>query len=420
MFIDFIRKIKIPMIICVTLLLPIFFGSQIPLEIKSICYALSLSIKGVLEFVLPFIIFSFVFYCLSNLQKGALFFVFLLIVVVFVSNFTALMIGYSSGYIGLNLLHFTAKAVNSSPQLLPAWHFHLIKLISNDIALLWGFSVGIFFSIWPNVQAKKIATNLNWLANIFLKKIFIPILPLFILGFVFKLEHEHLLTTSLGLYGPILILIIVTQWLYICSWYFVASQRSLKQFWFYLKNVLPASLTGLSTISSAAAMPVLLIATEKNLGDSEQAKMLVPAIINIHTIGSAIAIPILSLATLITFGLPMPSLSVFIVFALYTALAKYAVAAVPGGVIIVVAPLLEAHLGFSSDMVGLITAVYLICDPFGTTANVTANGVFPILFTKLHARLTQQATKPFFPNAETVENHGTVSGYGEKQSSQPT
>lgn len=398
---EFIKKIKLPLLLLTILVFPLFLGSHVPVQVKSVCYALSLSMKGVLEFMLPFIIFSFVFSCLSNLQKGALFFVFLLIVCVFISNFTALMVGYASGYVGLNLFHFTATAIDSAPQLLPAWSFHLRKLVSNDIALLCGFSVGIFFSIWPSARAKRVAITLNKLANGFLKRVFIPVLPLFILGFVFKLEYDKILQTSLSVYGPILLLIIVTQWLYLTSWYMVASQFSLKKFLFYLKNVLPASLTGFTTISSAAAMPVLLVSTEKNLGDAKQAEILIPAIINIHTIGSAIGIPILSLATLLTFGMPIPPLSVFVVFALYTALAKYAVAAVPGGVIIVVAPLLEAYLGFSSDMVGLITAIYLICDPFGTTANVTANGVFPILFTRLHATL-QRLTPPALSGARKI------------------
>lgn len=419
MSIKFINKIKIPLILITTLVLLSLFGAQIPLQIKSICYALSLSIKSILEFVLPFVIFSFIFYCLSNLQKGAIFFVFLLITCVFVSNFSALMVGYSSGYIGLHFLEFTATPIHSGPQLLPAWSFHLTKLVSNDTALLSGFAIGIFFSLWPNPQAKKIAINLNWAANLFLKKIFIPFLPLFILGFVFKLEHEHLLKTSLSLYGPILVLVVITQWLYIGSWYFIASQFSFKKFAFYLKNVLPACFTGFSTISSAAAMPVLLLATEKNLDNAEQAKMLVPAIINIHTLGSAIGIPILSLATLITFGMPMPSPTTFIIFALYTALAKYAVAGVPGGVIIVVAPILEAHLGFSSDMTGLITAIYLICDPFGTTANVGANGAFPIIFSRLHKRLSQ-SSKSFLPITETLETHGSIPGFGKKSSRQLT
>jgi Na+/H+-dicarboxylate symporter len=359
--------------------------------------------KGILEFLLPFIIFSFVFSCLSNLQKGALFFVFLLIGCVFVSNFTALMYGYTSGYIGLNLMHFSASPIEAAAQLVPAWQFHLTKLISNDIALLIGFATGIFFSLWPSAKAKLVAAKLNQLANGFLKKVFIPFLPVFILGFVFKLEYEHLLQTSLTLYGPILVFIVFSQWLYISFWYFVSANFKLKQFLFYFKNVLPASLVGFSTISSAAAMPVLLLSTEKNLKDPEKARMLVPAIINIHTLGSAIGIPILALATILTFGLPLPSVSTFAIFALYTALAKYAVAAVPGGVIIVVAPILEAHLGFSSDMVGLITAVYLICDPFGTTANVTANGAFPIMFTKLHAKLSQLSLPPILDSEDEDE-----------------
>lgn len=382
-----IKKFKLPIMLLTVLFLPLLLGQHISVEIKSVSYALSLSMKTILEFLMPFIIFSFVFSCLANLQKGAVFFVFLLVICVFASNFTALMAGYTSGYIGLHLYHFTATAVDSSPQLLPAWQFHLQKLISNDIALLIGFFTGIFFSVWPNAMARKIGVNLNRLANGFLKKVFIPVLPIFILGFLFKLEYEQVLQTSLSLYGPILILIVATQWLYLGFWYFAASQFSFKKFIFYIRNVLPATLTGLSTISSAASMPVLLLSTEKNLHDAEKARMLVPAIINIHTVGSAIGIPILTLATLLTFGLPMPTLHEFVIFAFYTALAKYAVAAVPGGVIIVVAPLLETHLGFSSDMIGLITAIYLICDPFGTAANVTGNGVFPIMFSKLHARL---------------------------------
>lgn len=409
---ELLKKLKLPLLLLVMLIVPIFLGSYIPVSIKAYSYAISLTMKTLLEFVLPFIIFSFVFSCLSNLQKGALFFVFLLVTCVFISNFSALMLGYASGIFGLQLFHFTATPITSMPQLIPAWQFHLNKLISNDIALLCGFTVGTFFSIVPNDKAKKVAVVLNKLANGFLRKVFIPFLPLFVLGFIFKLEHEKILSTSLGLYGPILLLVVISQWTYILSWYLIASRFSISKFLFYIKNVLPASLVGFSTISSAAAMPVLLVSTEKNLEEPEQAKILIPAIINIHTLGSAIAIPILSLATMVNFGLPLPSLSTFVIFALYTALAKYAVAAVPGGVIIVVAPILEAHLGFSSDMIGLITAVYLICDPFGTVGNVTANGVFPIIFSRIHKKLSQFGipswvqlpVKSFFKTGTRTEN----------------
>lgn len=386
---DYIKKIKLPLMLVTILLFSIFFGSIIPMEIKSIAYAISLSMKSILELFLPLIIFSFIFYCLSNLQKGAILFVILLISCIFISNFIALNLGYASGILSLNLLQFKKVVLDTGPHLLPAWQFPALKIISNDTALFCGLIAGMYFSLRPDATAKKIAGKLNGLANGFLKKIFIPVLPLFILGFVFKLEYEKILQLSFKIYGPLLLVVIATQWLYIGLWYYISGGFSFRKGLMHLKNVLPASLTGLSTISSAASLPVLIVSTEKNLQNADEARMIVPAIINIHTIGSAIGIPILSLATISTFGLPLPSFSTFLIFAFYTALAKYAVAAVPGGVIIIVAPILEAYLGFSSEMTGLITAVYLICDPFGTTANVTANGVFPIVFTKLYNRVSQ-------------------------------
>lgn len=156
-----VKKLKFLFFILSILIFPVFLGQYIPVPIKAVSYALSLSMKSVLEFLLPFIIFSFVFSCLSNLQKGALLFVFLLIICVFVSNFSALMFGYTSGYIGLNLLHFTATPMASAPQLEPAWHFHLVKLISNDIALLIGFGTGILFFILAKQEGEGLGGNLK-------------------------------------------------------------------------------------------------------------------------------------------------------------------------------------------------------------------------------------------------------------------
>ena len=105
---EFLKKIKLPICLLAVLIFPLFLGPYISMEIKSVSYALSLSMKSILEFLLPFIIFSFIFSCLSNLEKGAVFFVFLLISCVFISNFTALMVGYSSGTAGLKFLQFAA------------------------------------------------------------------------------------------------------------------------------------------------------------------------------------------------------------------------------------------------------------------------------------------------------------------------
>ena len=85
-------------------------------------------------------------------------------------------------------------------------------------------------------------------------------------------------------------------------------------------------------------------------------------------------IPIFAFAIMKSFGVAAPEFSTYILFAVYFVLAKFSVAAVPGGGILVMLPILETHLGFTSEMLSLITALYILFDPVTTAANVLGNG----------------------------------------------
>jgi Na+/H+-dicarboxylate symporter len=74
-----------------------------------------------------------------------------------------------------------------------------------------------------------------------------------------------------------------------------------------------------------------------------------------------------------------PSFFVYGVFALYFVLAKFSVAAIPGGGILVMLPILEKYLGFNAEMMSLITALYILFDPVITCANVMGNGAFSMI-----------------------------------------
>jgi Na+/H+-dicarboxylate symporter len=84
-----------------------------------------------------------------------------------------------------------------------------------------------------------------------------------------------------------------------------------------------------------------------------------------------------------SFGNWLPDLSHCLIFALHFVVAKFAVAAVPGGGILVMLPILEKYLGFTPDMLGLITAVYVLFDSFITGCNVAGNGSFAIIFDRI-------------------------------------
>jgi Na+/H+-dicarboxylate symporter len=108
--------------------------------------------------------------------------------------------------------------------------------------------------------------------------------------------------------------------------------------------------------------------------------------VNVHLIGDCFAIPIFAFAVLKNFGMADPSFLTYLVFAGYFVMAKFSVAAIPGGGIIVMLPILESTLGFNAEMMSLITALYILFDPVITSANVFGNGGFASLMGKIYAK----------------------------------
>jgi len=394
--VNFIVKYKLLFLLLSLFIAMLLFGNLVPITAKSFFYAVSLSIKNIIVFLLPLVIFTFLWGSLVALQKRAGKFILLLLILVSFSNFIAILAGYEIGIYLLPIIKFNLAMVDSNLQLHPAWNLVLPQIISTKNAIIISIILGLFFAFKPNPYISRIAQIMNDSVIYFLRHYFTPILPLFILGFLFKLEHEKVLSQLIAAYGMIFLLVVCAQALYTVVLYFLAAGFKFRKLWEYMRNMMPASITAFSTVSSAATMPITLVCTEKNLKDNKMfARTIIPATCNIHTIGSSIGVTILALATLKAFGLPLPDLKNFLTFAIYCTLAKYAVAGVPGGVVIVVAPLLEIYLGFTSEMVGIVTALYLLFDPCGTATNVTCNGAFALIFDKIyHAELI----KKFFIN----------------------
>ena len=64
-----------------------------------------------------------------------------------------------------------------------------------------------------------------------------------------------------------------------------------------------------------------------------------------------------------------------------------ATSGVPGGGIIVMIPILKAILGFTPEMVGVITTLYLLQDSLGTAGNVMGDGALVIIVNKILKKL---------------------------------
>ena len=368
---------KMPFLLLAILIGIFFLGHFIPAQSQSFLFAVSNTIKEILIFVLPLIIFCLLFKTAVTLAKQASKLIVFILLAVCLSNFISTMLSYQ---VGLLVYQFDIALNLPDPtqSLNAAWNFVLPKLNLNQYAMFSGIILGILGGMAQPKISHKIAGLFDKYVHLFLKG-FIYILPVFILGFAIKLTHDGLMAEIVQHYRKIFIVIAVAQFSYILFIYLLANNFRLKKWLNSVRYMLSATISGFSTMSSAASMPLTILATERNTQNPDLAKSVIPATVNIHLIGDCFAIPILAFAILKSFGLDEPSLVQYVVFALYFVLAKFSVAAVPGGGIYVMLPILEQQLGFSGQMSTIITALYILFDPVITSANVLGNGGFAML-----------------------------------------
>lgn len=396
-------RLKLPVKLVLIIAGILLFGNYISLGVKEFVYAISLSLKSILEFLLPFIIFSYLSSCILSFKKGVLTFVIILLSTVFISNFIATLAGYGSCLVLLEKIN-TATNVGPSETcevLVPTWTLNLKKIISNDYALYAGLLCGLLFSFMRSIgtvreiksmvviskKFEDFADMLKKASTFFLIRIFIPLVPLFILGFIVNLKHEGTLGQIVTSYAPIFIFTVSIQILYCSLLFAIASKFNFNRWYTYIRNAVPAVIAGFSTMSSAAAMPLTLLGAEKNTENPNMARILIPATVNIHMIGNAITISIMAMSFLLTFGIAYPSLQTFVLFGMSFALSQFAVAAVPGGGILVMLPLLQQYMGFTAEMTSIITALYILFDAPLTASNIMGNSVFAIFLNKIFTKL---------------------------------
>lgn len=379
---------KMPFILIAIILAIILLDPIIPLVLKQVLYSISLSIKAIIVVVLPFIIFGLLFKATVILSSGATSIIGLILVLVCCSNFIST---FLSHYVGIWIYNFNLSmlAPNESNGLTALWSLEFPKLIANDRATFAGILLGIIASKFQPQKSGTIAKKIeSWIGK--LLENFVYLIPLFVVGFVVKLQYDGVVGVIIKDYTAIFALIALTQFSYIALAYLLLNHLGIRGSLNNIKNMLPAAISGFSTMSSAASMPLIIIGAENNAQNKDIARCVVPATVNIHLVGDCFAIPIFAYAVLKSFGMPEPSILNYLIFACYFVVAKFSVAAIPGGGIIVMLPILEGYLGFNAEMMSLITALYILFDPVITCANVLGNGAFAKMADNLLAYLTNK------------------------------
>ena len=385
-----IHRLSLPLQLILMIAFTILFGNYLnETTIRSI-YTMSMFFKEILGFLLPFIIFTFVFTGLISLKRNAPVVLALLIGCIFVSNMVVALLAY-----GVSKLVLPSIVGSICPggglecirTLEPFYKLALPQLFRSDYALVLAVVLGVFFTFIPMGHVERGVRLFKEKLEYFFAYIFIPFLPLYVAGFLLKIQYEGVLIRLMQNYGGAFVLIVALQLICLGLLYWIAAGCNVKKTIEHIRVAAGSYLTAFSTMSSTATVPVSIQAATLNTGNSSLSNMAMPIMANVHLMGDAISTPILALVTMMLFFGKLPLLGVYLLFAWKFCWSMFAVSGVPAGGIVVMIPVLQSYLGFSPEMVGIMMTLYILLDAFGTAANVMGDGGLVIIVDKMIKKL---------------------------------
>ena len=384
-----LSKISLPVRLIAIIAFVFLCGDYFNESLVRFFYTFSLMFKELLTFVLPFIIFSFVLTGILSFKRNAPVILACLVGAIFISNFIVALLTYAVGAaIVPSVVHgLSVAGLQIGAGVEPYLHFSLPSLISSGWALIAAIGLGILLSFVQIPAAECGVRRVKELLEKFLNSYFIPLLPIYVFGFLLEVQHKGVFGSLFANYGKAFVLICITQVLFLAIYYLLAAAGSFSKAVFYIKNAMPSYLTAFSTMSSTATIPVTVKCAEKNGINRSLAELSMPIMANIHLVGDSISTPLLALVTVMLFLGQFPDPFTYMRFVMLFCTAMLAVSGIPGGGIIVMIPILISQFCFNEQMVSIIITLYLLLDSFGTAANVMGDGALGIIVDKLFKRL---------------------------------
>lgn len=277
------------------------------------------------------------------------------------------------------------KEMDMAGGLTPFFTIEMPAFISVTTALVFAFILGLAMNSGKTGRLNEVMHDFRDVVEAVISKLIIPILPLYIFGIFLQLGAEGKVGPVLGTFAKIILIIIVMHVTVLVLQFLIAGLVSGKNPFKSLLTMLSAYVTALGTQSSAATIPVTLASAKKNGVSEPVADFVIPLCATIHMPCSILKITACAYAISLGMGLPADP-ALYMGFVMMLAITMVAAPGVPGGAIMASLGLLASMLGFDANMQGLMIALYIAMDSFGTAGNVTGDGAIALIMDKIANR----------------------------------
>lgn len=391
--IEKLKKHSLLIKIILAIILGICVGIYLPQSISTFFIEISDFLQKLIGFLVPLIVIGFVVSGISALKNSS-------------GKLLSLALGLSYVFmlIGAVSSYFVSK--NIFPMILgmqnvdagdfefkcnPHFNINIPPLMDVTTAIILAFIIGIGISKIKSNHLRNLFDEFHDIVDLTVQKVMIPIIPFYIIGVFAKISSKGKIISVLTNFSKLIAVVICMHIVILLFQFTVAAIVSRKNVFKLMKNVIPAYVTSLATQSSVAVIPFSIECAEKNGVSKKIANFILPLCSTIHLTGSAISITANVVAILmlnnaeISFGKIFP-------FILMLGIIMVAAPGVPCGTIFAIIPLLQSSLGFTEGMIGMMVALHVAQDGFGTACNVTGDGSIAVITERVNNKYFEKAS----------------------------
>ena len=333
-------------------------------------------------FMVPLIILGSVSYSIAKMKDNASKMLSLALIIAYLSSIGAAFFAMVSGY--TLIPHLSIEPVKETLRQLPELIFRLDipPVVSVMTALVLAIMIGLA-TVWTKSEVfENLLDNFQKMVLLLINRILIPILPFFIAANFCALSYEGAITKQLPVFLGVMVIVIISQFVWLSFLYVLAGAISKKNPWQVLKYYGPAYLTAVGTMSSAAPLAVALRCAQKSsVLRRDMVDFGIPLFANIHLCGSVLTevFFVMTVSQVLYGKLPEPL--TMVLFCLLLGIFAVGAPGVPGGTVMASLGLIISVLGFDDTGTGLMMTIFALQDSFGTACNVTGDGALTLMLT---------------------------------------
>ncbi|KGJ50861.1 MULTISPECIES: dicarboxylate/amino acid:cation symporter [Paraclostridium] len=368
------------------LILAVFLGLLIglysPKSFMNVIVTLKYILGQVIFFAVPLIIIGFIAPSIAKLKSNASKLLGYAITFAYISSIGAATFSAIFGYMLIPKL--SIQSTTDTLRELPALIFQL------DIPQIMPVMSALFLSIilglataWTKADLfEKLLDQFQDIVLSLVKKIVIPLLPIFIATTFATLAYEGSITNQLPVFIKVIIIVLIGHFIWLAFLYALSGFMSGKNPMEVLKHYGPAYLTAVGSMSSAATLPVSIECAKKSkVLRKDILNFSIPLFSNIHLCGSVLTeVFFVMVVSQILYG-KLPDVSSMILFIVLLGIFAIGAPGVPGGTVMASLGLITSVLGFNETGTALILTIFALQDSFGTACNVTADGALTLMLT---------------------------------------